>query len=74
MLALNMMNIKCPGPRCDGHGTLGTDYKKLLKLAEAAKLGSVECITCGHTWMPDPADQTGLIATNIRNIMRAVPA
>ncbi len=61
------MVIRCP--ECGGLPSQGTNYAKLLELAEAGKL--ICGCGCGITWTPSPTDHK-VIAANIRKMMVAV--
>jgi hypothetical protein len=60
--------MRCP--ECGGLPSQGTNYEKLLELAESGKL-VCGCARCGITWTPSPTDHK-VIAANIRKIMVAV--
>lgn len=64
------MVIKCPN--CSGLPTQGTNYEKLLQLAEAEELKCL-CGTCGHSWKPTPEEQK-VIAANLQKLIAALPA
>ena len=58
---------KCP--QCGGLPSQGTNYGKLLELAEAGDL-VCGCARCGITWKHS-RDEQQVIATNIRKLMAA---
>jgi hypothetical protein len=59
------MVIKCP--KCGNLPSQGTNYSKLLALAEAGKL-ICHCLDCDISWEPSPTNQK-IIAANIRKLM-----
>jgi len=70
MLRLKIMGLKCPN--CDGFPIQGSNYEKILALAETGTFEGL-CGTCGHSWKPSPADQK-VIAANVRRMIAEVPA
>jgi hypothetical protein len=59
------MNAKCP--KCGRQMSQGTNYDKILALAEAGKLTFL-CGFCDVTWTPGPAEQK-VYANNLRSLL-----
>jgi hypothetical protein len=66
IVLISGMVIECP--ECRTLASQGSNYAKLLDLAEGCKL-TCQCPRCDYYWKPTNAEQA-LIAANLRRIMQ----